>query len=64
MALCIEAVERAASPCLSETERWQVDEARDVPRRFDRVNDPAVYGTEQTLADALRGMLALRSMTG
>lgn len=59
LALCVEAVERAASPCLSEAERWQVEEARGLLCRWDSSHGPGIYGAERTLADQLRGMLAL-----
>lgn len=59
VALCIEAVEQAASPRLSETGRWQVEQARDLLGRWDSAHGPEIYGTERTLADQLRGMLAL-----
>lgn len=59
VALCIEAVERAASPRLSEAERWQVEEARGLLCRWDSAHGPGIFGAERTLADQLRGMLAL-----
>ena len=45
---------------LSETERWQVTEARALLAAWDRDRGgDGIYGTERTLADATRGLLGI-----
>lgn len=54
-----------AYAALSESERYQVGEARDLLARWDRERGgPGIYSTERTLADRLRGMLALADQLG
>jgi hypothetical protein len=59
VALCIEAVERAAPQSLADSGRFQVGEARGALARWDRAHGPDIYGTDRVLADQLRAMLAL-----
>ena len=45
---------------LSETERWQIGEARDLLARWDRDRGrPGIYSTERALADTVRGLLVI-----
>lgn len=48
-----------ADPPLSETGRWQVEEARSTLGRWDRKHGPEIYGTDRTLADTIRGLLVI-----
>lgn len=52
--------EDRSTEMLDENQRWQVGEARELLARWDSDHgDEDIYSTERTLADALRGMLAL-----
>jgi hypothetical protein len=60
VALCIDAVERAASQCLTDSERFQVGEARDALARWGRDRGgPGIYGADRVLAGQLGAMLGL-----
>lgn len=49
----------AAGPYLSEAERWQVGEARDMLACWDHDHDHTIYGTDRSLADHVRALLAI-----
>lgn len=50
----------AAAEPLSDSQRWQVSEARDLLALWDQNRGgPDIYGTERTLADQLRTLLAI-----
>jgi hypothetical protein len=53
------AVWRADGPLLSDSERWQVEEARQMVARWDQRHGNDIYGTDRALADAARGLLAI-----
>lgn len=49
----------AAIPALTDSQHWQVGEARDILAAWDGDRGGDIYSTERTLADLLRNMLAI-----